>query len=64
MLNVSDVITFIVELLLAGLIVYAIYWFLGILNLPGQIKNIVMIIIGVIALLWLLKLLGLWGGTI
>lgn len=54
----SSPITFLIELLIAGIVVYAVYWFIDLLTLPAQIKTIIKVIIALLALLWLLGLLG------
>lgn len=56
----ESVLSLLVSLLVAGLIFYAIYWFLGMLSLPQPIKNIVLFIVGIIGLIWLLRLLGVF----
>lgn len=53
-----------VQLLIGGLVVYAVYWFIGMLALPEPFKKIVMVVIAIIALLWLLGLFGLGSYTL
>lgn len=59
--TLSGLITFVIELVLAGLVIYAIYWFIGILALPQPLKNVVVAIVAIIALLWLLGVTGLYS---
>lgn len=47
-----------VTLLIAGLVLYVAYWILGMLPFPPQVKNIIMVILGVIFLIWLLQTVG------
>lgn len=58
--TLSGLITFVIELALAGLVVYAIYWFIGILALPQPIKNVVLAVVAIVALLWLLSITGIY----
>lgn len=57
---ISSLITFLVVLLIAGCVIYAVNWFIGLLSIPQPIKNIILIIIAIIALLWLLSFLGIY----
>jgi hypothetical protein len=51
-----DLINLLIDILIAGVILYAVYWFLGMIALPQQLKNIILFIIGLIAIIWLLGL--------
>lgn len=57
---IASLITFIVMLLLAGCAIYAVNWFIGLLSIPQPIKNIILIIVALISLLWLLSFLGIY----
>lgn len=59
MLPLASPITLLVQLLIAGLLVYGVYWFVGMLALPPPIKTIVMVIVGIVGLLYLLRLFGI-----
>jgi len=50
----------IIYLLLGGLVVYLIYWILGMLTLPQPVKTVILIIVAVIVLLWLLSTFGIF----
>lgn len=56
----NQLITFIIVILLAGCVVMAVQWFLNLLVIPQPFKNIIMIILGLIGLVWLLQFLGLY----
>ena len=51
-------VTLLINLLIAGLIVWGVYWFVGMLALPDPIRKIVMVTVAVVALLWLMRTLG------
>lgn len=48
-----------VTLLLGGLVIAVVYWILGMLTLPQNVKNIIMVVVAVLALIWLLTTFGL-----
>lgn len=58
--NISGLITFVLELIIVGAIIYAINWFLAQLTLPQPLKYVVLLIVSVIALVWLLGTLGIY----
>lgn len=60
----NQLITFIIVLLLAGCAVMAVRWFLDQLSIPQPFRNIVLIILGVVGLVWLLNFLGIYTPTI
>lgn len=45
----------IISLLLGGLVIYVVYWIIGMLAIPQQIKTVILVIIAVLALVWLLR---------
>lgn len=49
-----------ITLLFGALIVYAIQWFIGQLALPAQAKQIILIIVAILALVWLAELFGVY----
>lgn len=56
----SDPIHLLINVLIAGIIVWAAHWFLNTLGLPEKIRQIVVVIIAVVALFWLLRMFGLY----
>lgn len=54
-----DLVDLIIYLLLGGLVIYVVYWILGMLALPEQIKKVVMVVVAVSGLLWLLQTFGI-----
>jgi hypothetical protein len=54
----GGLINLLIYLLVGGVIIYVIYWILGMLALPEPIGKIVSIIVAVIVLLWILSTLG------
>ena len=57
--TLTEVIYLLIRFAIAGLFIYAIYWFIGLLSLPQTIKTIILAIIALVALLWLLTTLGI-----
>jgi hypothetical protein len=57
----SGLLGLLIWLLIFALVVYVIYLILGMLPLPQPIKNIVLIIVGVLLLIYLLSRLGLFA---
>lgn len=49
--------------LLVGLIVIGLlYWVIGMIPLPPPVRTVAYVILVIIAIVWLLRLLGVWGG--
>jgi len=48
-----------IYLLIGGLILYAVYWIIGMLTLPAPAKTIILIIVAIVVLIWLLRTFGL-----
>ena len=57
---IASLITFLIVLIIAGCVIYALNWFIGLLAIPQPIKNVILIAIGLIALLWLLSFTGVY----
>ena len=55
----GNLIPLLVQLLIGGLIVYAIYWFVDLLKIPSPFNTMVKVIIAIIALIWLLRIFGI-----
>ena len=51
-----------IALVIVVVVIYCVRLLLPYLGLPAPITNVVLIIIGLIALLWLLSAMGMWGG--
>jgi len=47
-----------IDLLIGGLVIYLIYYILGMLAIPQPVKNIILIVVAIIAIIWLLGFLG------
>jgi len=52
--ELNGLLRLLIYVLLGGLIVYAVYWIIGMLTLPAPAKNIILIIVAVVVLVWLL----------
>jgi uncharacterized membrane-anchored protein len=52
--ELNGLLQLLIYLLIGGLIVYAVYWILGMLSLPLQARQIVSAIVAIIVLIWLL----------
>jgi len=55
----DPLIQLLVYLLVGGLVIYVIYWILGLLPFPQPIKQIILALFGIAILLWLLRTLGI-----
>jgi hypothetical protein len=53
--GVHGLIELIIYLLLGGLVIFVVYWIIGMLTLPQPVKTVILIIVAVIVLLWLLS---------
>jgi hypothetical protein len=58
MLSGTNLIGVLVQLVIAGIILYGVYLFLNMLNLPQPIRTIIMLVIAVIGLVFLAGLFG------
>ena len=56
--NLTWFLTVLIEVGLEGLIVYAVFWFIDTLTLPANFKTVIKVIISIIALVFLLRVLG------
>lgn len=54
------IIAFLVYLLIAAVIIYALYVILGMINLPPAIKTLVYLIVGIVLILWVLNFFGIY----
>ncbi len=59
MITTGSIIGLLIELVLAMIVIYAIYLFLGILALPQQVKTIILLLIAVVAIVFLAGLFGI-----
>jgi hypothetical protein len=59
MMAISGLIQLLLYLLIGGLIVYVVYWIIGMTPLPQPVKNVVGVIVAIIVLLWLLGAAGI-----
>ena len=57
--SISGLLNLIIYLLIGGLLIYVVYWILGMLSLPAEVRKVIMVIIAIIFLVWLLRSLGL-----
>lgn len=58
--DIHGLIALIIYLVLGGLVIYLVYWILGMLTLPQPVKTVILIIVAVIVLLWLLSTFGIF----
>jgi hypothetical protein len=54
-MEVNSLIQLLIYLLVGGLIVYVVYWIIGMIDLPVPVKNVIVVIVAIIVLLWLLR---------
>lgn len=51
-----ELVSFLLTLLVLGIVIWGVFWFIdNVLTLPGNINQIVKVIISVIALVWLVS---------
>ena len=53
--DIDGLVRLIIYLLLGGLVIYLVYWILGMLTLPQPVKTVILIVVAVVVLLWLLS---------
>ena len=56
----SELLTLLIYLLIGGIVIYVVNLIIGMLSLPPQVKTIVLIIVGLVFLLWILRVLGIF----
>jgi len=56
----SELLTLLIYLLIAGVVIYVVNIVVGMLSLPPQVKTIVLIIVALVFLLWILRVLGIF----
>jgi hypothetical protein len=61
MSGADGLIRLIIYLLLGGLVIYLVYWIIGMLTLPQPVKTVILIIVAVIVLLWLMATFGIFN---
>ncbi len=59
MLASGGLLPLLLQLVVAGIIIYAVYLFLGMLNLPAPVRTIVLLLVAVIGLVFLFGLFGI-----
>jgi hypothetical protein len=58
-MGTDGLVQLVIYLLLGGVVVYLVYWILGMLSLPQPVKQVILIVVAIVALLWLLRTFGL-----
>jgi hypothetical protein len=58
-MGTESLISLLIYLLIGGLIIWVVYYILGMLTLPQPVKQIILVVVAIIALLWLLRTFGL-----
>jgi hypothetical protein len=58
-MGTDGLIQLVIYLLFGGVVIYLVYWVLGMLTLPQPVKQIILVVVAIIALLWLLRTFGL-----
>ena len=56
----SELLTLLIYLLIAGVVIYVVNIVVGMLSLPPQVKTVVLIIVALVFLLWILRVLGIF----
>lgn len=60
-ITLVGLINFLIALLLGGCVIYLVHWFIGLLSLPQPVKTVILIVVGIVGLLFLLNLFGLYA---
>ena len=55
----NDLVQLLIYILLGGLLVYAVQWVIGLLNLPAVVKNVILLVVAILVIVWLLRTFGL-----
>ena len=58
-MDVNGLVSLLIYLLIGGVIVYVVYWIVGMLSLPEPVKQAALLIVALVVLLWLLRVFGL-----
>jgi hypothetical protein len=58
-MGTESLISLLIYLLIGGLIIWVVYYILGMLTLPQPVKQIILVVVAIVALLWLLRTFGL-----
>jgi len=56
----NDLLHLLIYLLIGGLVVYVVYWIVGMLALPQPVKTVILVIVALVVLLWLLSTFGIF----
>lgn len=56
---ISGLVQLIIYLLLGGIVVYIVYWIVGMLTLPPPIKTAICLLVALLVLIWLLATMGI-----
>ncbi len=51
----NELVAFLIDILILGVVICAVQWFIGILALAPQIKQIALFVVGIIGLIFLLE---------
>jgi hypothetical protein len=60
MAGVDGLLRLVIYLVLGGLVVFLVYWIIGMLAIPQQVKTVILVIVAVVVLLWLLATFGIF----
>lgn len=52
-MGIEDLIRFLLYLVIGGLIIYVVYWIVGMTTLSPQLKNIITLVISIVVIVWL-----------
>jgi hypothetical protein len=58
-MGTESLISLLIYLLIGGLIIWVVSYILGMLTLPQPAKQIILVVLAIIVLLWLLRTFGL-----
>lgn len=59
MTSTTNLVGILIKLIIAGIVIYGVYYFLNMLSLPQPIKTLIMLVIAVIGLIFLASLFGI-----
>lgn len=63
MIETSGLMNLLIQLVIAGLIFYLIWWFVGFVGIPEPFSKVFRVILGLVVLIYLINLLLRLSGT-
>ena len=61
MTEIEGLVRLLIYLVVGGLIIYVVYWIVGMLTLPEVVKTVIWVVVALLVLLWLLSTFGVFA---